>query len=110
MSTKQNEIRPMFKPNGNGYDITPPGVLLLLADAVHGDPSESTAEGKEKAGWVIDAILSAAYRGGFFQGDVLHTLLARNQPDRRMFAMAQAACDAAGPAAIASIFSRMKLS
>jgi len=27
---------PMFTPNGDGYDITPPGVLLLLADQHHG--------------------------------------------------------------------------
>jgi hypothetical protein len=104
MSTK-----PMFTPNGDGYDITAPGVLLICANVIYGDPDETTAQGRTKAMAVIDGVLNAAYRGGFFQGDVLRTLLARNQPNARTVSLAQAACDAAGPEAISRVFSLAKL-
>lgn len=100
--------QPMFRPNGDGYDVSAPGVLLMCADAIYGDPDETTPQGRKNAEAMIDGILNAAYRGGFFQGDILRTLLARNQPDARTKAMAEAACDAAGAEAIRKVFSLVK--
>lgn len=37
--------QPMFKPNGDGYDISSAGVLMLAAGTVYGDPSETTPNG-----------------------------------------------------------------
>ena len=56
----------------------------------------------------LDGILNAARAGGFTQGDILRTLLARNQTTRRVAAMAQAAVDAAGDAAISDLFDRLR--
>lgn len=100
-----NNTRPMFIPNGDGYASSPAGVLLLAADALYGDPAETKPEGRKNASNLIDGILNAAYRGGFFQGDVLHTLLSRNNPDDRTKKMAQDACDAAGNDALVRIIS-----
>ncbi len=102
-----NEIRPIFVPNGDGYDMTAVGVLLVSAGALYGDPTETTPKGRKKAQAMLDGILNAAFKGGFFQGDVLHTLLARNQTDRRTQALAQAACDAAGNDALVEVISRV---
>ena len=54
-------------------------------------------------------MLSAARAGGYPQGDILRTLLARNQPTRRVMVMAQAACDAAGDGALRDVFKRAGL-
>ena len=100
-----NEI---FRPNGNGYDVTPPGVLLIVAGLFYGH-AESTPLGRRKAGELMEGILSAALAGGFCQGDILHTLLARNQATPQLGAMVQAACDAAGPAPLREIFKKAGL-
>ena len=97
--------RPMFKQTGDSFACSPAGVLLLAADCLYGDPDETTPEGRKNATKIIDGILHAAYVGGFFQGDVLHTLLSRNRPDARTKAMAQAACDAAGNDTLIKIIS-----
>ena len=86
----------MFTPNGNGYDISPAGLLIIAAGTAYGDPSETTPEGMRNSNAIINEILNAARAGGFTQCDVLHTLLSRNQPTKRIAEMAQAACDAAG--------------
>ena len=67
----------IFRPNDDGgYDMTATGVLILAADTIYGDPGETTPEGQaNNATKIIDGILNAAYKGGFFQGDVLHTSL-----------------------------------
>lgn len=105
MSTSQ----PMFTPNGDGYDISPAGVLLLAAETVYGPPHETTPEGVRKARALIDDMLAAARAGGFMQNDILLTLLARNQPTKRCAAMAQAACDAAGADALHGVLARARL-
>lgn len=103
--------RPLFTPTAGGtaYDIQPAGVLLLAADTAYGDPSQSSPEGIRNARVLIDAVLSAARAGGYTQGDILRTLLARNQPTHRAMVMAQAACDAAGDAALRDVFKRAGL-
>lgn len=98
----------MFRPNGDGYDVSPAGVLLLLADTIYGDPTETTPQGIRNARKLMDGILDAARAGGFTQGDILRTLLARNQATPRLVAMALAACAAAGPVAIGDVFDRAR--
>ena len=99
---------PLFTPNGDGFDIQPAGVLLLLADTVHGNPDESSPAGRTRAKAMMNAILSAARAGGFQQCDILDTLLATGEVSHRVKAMAVAACNAAGPDAIGRIFASMR--
>jgi hypothetical protein len=98
----------LFAPNGDGYDIQPAGVLLILADTVYNNPQDSSPTGRVRAKNMIDAILTAARAGGFKQGDILATLLATSEVTHRLKDMAVAACDAAGPDAIGQIFTSMR--
>ena len=98
----------LFTPNGDGYDIQPAGVLLILADTVYNNPQDSTPIGRARAKTMIDAILTAARAGGFKQGDILATLLARGEVTQRLKNMAVTACNAAGPDAIGRIFASMR--
>ena len=97
---------PLFTPipDGSGYNIRPAGVLLLSADTVYGEPTESTPEGRARAQALIDAMLAAARAGGYAQCDILHTLLARNKLSARVQKMAVKACNAAGDTALRKIF------
>lgn len=96
--------RPMIKKSPDGVVlISPTGVLIAAANAIYGDPSETTANGKQNAAKIIDGILSAAMAGGFTQRDILETLLSRNNNDPRTLAMAQAACDTADNDRLVSI-------
>lgn len=100
---------PMFTPNGDGYDITAPGVLLILADRLYGDDREHLSDG----GFIrisdsIATLLSAASAGGFNQGDVLMTLLHRGENSKRVQDLARAACAAAGDKAIAQFFEALR--
>ena len=101
--------QPMFRPNGDGYDVSPAGVLLLAAGTIYGDPSETTPKGISNARTLMDGILTAARAGGFTQGDILRTLLARNETTHRLAAMARAACAAAGAVAIGEVLDRARL-
>ena len=101
--------QPMFTENGDGYDITPAGALLLAADTVYGDPSETTPQGMANAQALMDGILAAARAGGFMQNDILLTLLARKPITRRVAALAQAAVDAAGDEAMQAVFAKARL-
>jgi hypothetical protein len=95
---------PLFTPNGDGYDIQPAGVLILLADEVYGENPSSNPRLKN----TIGQFLTAARAGGFKQSDILETLLATGEVSHRVKDMAVAACDAAGPDAIGRIFASMR--
>lgn len=99
--------KPLFTPTADGtaYDIQPAGVLILLASEIHENPDV------HKNGRIqghIDAMLTAARAGGFAQGDILATLLARNEVSHRVKAMAVQACAAAGHEALGRIFDAMR--
>ena len=99
--------KPLFIPTADGtaYDIQPAGVLILLAAEIHENP------GLHKNGRLqghIDAMLTAARAGGFAQGDILATLLARGEVSHRVKAMAVQACAAAGTKALGRIFKAMR--
>jgi hypothetical protein len=94
----------MTQKTPDGVDfISATGVLILAANAIYGDPSETLARGKQNAAKIIDGILSTAVAGGFKQRDILETLLSRNGRDERTLAMAQAACDAADKEQLVSV-------
>jgi hypothetical protein len=99
----------VFKPNGDGFDITPAGVLLLAAETVYGDPGDSTPEGRRHAQALLDEMMAAARAGGYAQCDILLTLVASGKLSRRLVVMAQEACDAAGPAAMREAFAKSGL-
>ena len=99
---------PLFSPNGDGYDIQPAGLLMLMADIVYKNPDESTPTGRESAAAMIDSILAAARAGGFKQCDILATLLVRGEISQRVRDMAIAACDAAGADQIDAVFAAMR--
>lgn len=101
--------QPMFKENGDGYDISAAGVVLIVAGIVYGDDAETSAEGMRKSTALLDGVLTAAHAGGYRQCDILRTLLARNQPDRRVMLMVQAACNAAGDTAMRDVLVSMRL-
>jgi len=84
---------PLFKKDGDQYLCSLTGCLLLAAGAVYGDPRETTPRGRRNGQRLVDAILTAARKAGYTQGDILATLLARNQPSPRIAAMAKTACD-----------------
>jgi hypothetical protein len=116
---KSNQIKskdttmttPLFTPTADGtaYDIQPAGVLIMLASYVYDAESDLSDDGKAKLKRHIDAMLTAARAGGFTQGDILATLLSRNEVSHRVKAMAVQACAAAGNEAIGQIFNAMRI-
>ena len=78
--------KPLFTPTADGaaYDIQPAGVLLILAGTVYGDSSESPPAGRIRGKALMDAMLTAARAGGFTHGDILATLLSKNEVAHRV--------------------------
>lgn len=91
-----------------GYEMTPAGLLLILGDTAYGKTTDAPPWGRAKAQRLLEDMLSAAYAGGFFLGDVLHTLLARGEISQRVQAMAVAACEAAGEQALEEVLGRLE--
>ena len=103
------DTKPLFAPNGDGYDIQPAGVLLLLADQLYGADREHISEaGFIRISDTIAALMAAASAGGFTQGDILMTLLCHGENTKRVQDMARAACAAAGDKAIAQFFAALR--
>jgi hypothetical protein len=102
---KTNEI---FTPNGDGYDIAPAGVLLLLAGELYGGTGSQSAKGKNKLQLIVNDFIKAATDGGYRQTDILLTLLVRNEQSQRVTQMALDACSAAGDEALAEIIDKLR--
>jgi hypothetical protein len=100
---------PLFVPNGDGYDIAPAGVLMLMSDTVCNNHHETSAKGRERATQLVKDILQAAHAGGYKQADILETLLLENgEQSKRIRDMCVKACEAAGSEAIGKIFAQRK--
>ena len=99
--------QPLFTPTSDGtaYAIQPAGVLILLAAEIHENPA---VHQNGRLQGHIDAMLTAARVGGFTQGDILATLLSKNEVSHRVKAMAVQACAAVGHAALGRIFDAMQ--
>ena len=106
MTTKS--APPMFTDNGNGFDMTQAGVLLILGDMFYGKDPELTGAARMRTGEFVADILKAAAAGGFKQADIFITMLTRKQRSPRLTAMAQAASDAAGVQASNAAMERFK--
>ncbi len=100
---------PLCTPNGDGYDIAPAGVLLLLADQLYGADREHLSEaGFIRLSDTIAALMAAASAGGFTQGDIMMTMLCHGEKSKRVQDMARAACAAAGDKAIAQFVAALR--
>ena len=91
--------KPMFSPRQDGaYDITAPGVVILLGSYAY-EP-DSTNPGLVGA---LRSILAAATAGGFKSADLLETLLSRGEVSQRVKQLATEAANAAGHANVLAI-------
>lgn len=99
-----------LSPDGGHYELTPPAVLLMVADVAYGDPSEATPAGIARAQTMVDAMLHAAHEGGFKQCDILKTLLVNGEHSRRVRGMARSACEVIGSDAMLELFRPFRLS
>ncbi|TCG03510.1 hypothetical protein BZM27_47970 [Paraburkholderia steynii] len=91
--------------DGEPY-INGAGILLLSADALHGNvPVKPDA--RQRAQSTIDALLAAARTGGFTQSEVLETLLSKDREAERTVDLAIIAVDCiGGPEAFANALAR----
>jgi len=94
----------IYTGNGDGFDVTPTGILLLAGDTAHGSPTQTTTIGRLKAADFIKRILSAATLAGYQHSDLLLTFLQWNIQSERVRTMAQEACGIAGGEAFESVF------
>ena len=94
-------------PDG-GYLLSPAAVLLMMGSYAHESDDEISPSGKARAQDALRRILSAARAGGFTQGDVLETMLARGKVTPRTKELAHAAVDAAGADAVVAIMQSLK--
>ena len=104
--------QPLFTPNPDctdgGYLLSPAAVLLMMGSYAYESDDEIAPAGRARAQAALSAILSAARAGGFAQGDVLETMMARGEVSARVKELAHAAIDAAGADAVIAIVQSLK--
>ena len=94
-------------PDG-GFLLSPAAVLLMLGRYAYESDDEAAPAARVRTLDALRRILSAARAGGFTQGDVLETMLARGKVTPRAKELAHAAVDAAGADAIAAVMQSLK--
>lgn len=94
---------PLFIPNGDGYDVTAPGVMLILADMVYGKQDDPTWTGGPKTKAKLRSMLKAASDGGYRYSEELHARLIYGNRSKSTQDMAREACAAAGDETIFEI-------
>lgn len=91
--------------DGEPY-INAAGILLLSAEAVHGQFSV-TADAIARAQRTVDELLGAARAKGFKKAEILETLMAKDRNSDRVVDMAlEAMACIGGPADLATILTR----
>lgn len=104
--------QPLFTPNPDcpegGYLISMPGLLLMMGTYAYAPDDDITPQGRAKATDALGRILKAARAGGFTQGDLLETMMARGEVSARVKEMACAAVAAAGNEAMLEIVAHMQ--
>ena len=85
-----------------------PGVLLMMGTYAHAPDDEITPQGRAKAVDALGRILKAARAGGFTQGEILETMMARGEISPRVKELACAAVAAAGNEAMLEVVAHMK--
>lgn len=97
-------------PDG-GYLLSPAAAVLMLGRYAYESDDEAAPAAPAARVRTLDAlrrILSAARAGGFTQGDVLETMLARGKVTVKAKELAHAAIDAAGADAVVAIMQSLK--
>lgn len=92
------------KPDGS-YDVTPPGLMLLLGREISTTPPTAL---RTKLEGHLRTFLRAASAGGYRQVEVLETLLSRGETSKRVLAMCAEACDAAGNERVAVVMESIR--
>ena len=104
--------QPLFTQNPDdregGYLLSPAGVLLMVGTYAHEGDDEISPSGRARAQDALRRILSAARAGGFTQGQILETMMARGEVSARVKELAHAAIDAAGADAVVAIMQTLK--
>lgn len=104
--------QPLFTQNPDdregGYLLSPAAILMMMGTYAHEGDDEISPAGRARAQDALRRILSAARAGGFAQGEVLETLLARGEVSARVKELAHAAIDAAGADAVVAIMQSLK--
>ena len=104
--------QPLYTPNpdcpDDGYLLSPAGVLLMVGSYAHEGDDEISPSGRARALDALRRILSAARAGGFTQGQILETMMARGEVSARVKELAHAAIDAAGADAVVAIMQTLK--
>lgn len=84
----------MFMPNPDGSDsylVNLAGAVLLSADAIFGDPNETTPQGRTNAMRLVERTLHEAEKKGFLQSSTVWALMRRNDFNPRLKNLVQEA-------------------
>ena len=90
------------------YLLSPAAVLMMVGSYAHEGDDEISPSGRARAQDALRRILSAARAGGFTQGQILETMMARGEVSARVKELAHAAIDAAGADAVVAIMQSLK--
>lgn len=80
----------------------------MVGSYAHEGDDEISPSGRARALDALRRILSAARAGGFTQGQILETMMARGEVSARVKELAHAAIDAAGADAVVAIMQSLK--
>lgn len=94
-------------PDG-GYLLSPAAVLLMLGRYAYESDDEAAPAARVRTLDALRRILSAARAGGFTQGDVLETMLARGKVTVKAKELAHAAIEAAGADTVIAVVQNLK--
>lgn len=85
-------------PVGDG-EYVPPATFILMCGYLLYAAKNADAGARSDARQLLDGVLAAASAGGFHRGDLLETLMSRNERTDRLRDLAHAAADAIGDTA-----------
>lgn len=87
---------PMFIPNPNGSDeylVNLAGIVLLMSDAIFGDTSGTSSQGRTNAMQLVERTLHEAEKRGFTRSSTVWALMRRNDFNARLKNLVQEAVD-----------------
>jgi hypothetical protein len=86
---------PMLKlhPDGEQYIVNLGGCVLIAGDAIFGDPTETTPQGRTNAMRLVERFLQEAEQRGFKHTSRVWALMRRNTPNPRLANLVQEAMD-----------------
>lgn len=86
---------PMFKlhPDGEQYIVNLGGCVLIAGDAIFGNPTETTPQGRTNAMRLVERFLQEAEKRGFKHTSTVWALMRRNDRNPRLVNLVQEAMD-----------------